>query len=73
MGHPVVHFEIIGTDGKRLQDYYSELFDWEIDADNDMSYGVVPREGNVTGKGSASAVACARRARRLRRACDVLR
>jgi predicted enzyme related to lactoylglutathione lyase len=51
MGHPVVHFEIIGTDGKRLQDYYSELFEWEIDAGNEMSYGVVPREGNVNPEG----------------------
>jgi predicted enzyme related to lactoylglutathione lyase len=47
MGRPVVHFEIIGTDGDRLQAYYSELFGWEIDADNPMDYGVVSREGNV--------------------------
>jgi predicted enzyme related to lactoylglutathione lyase len=51
MGQPVVHFEIIGTDGKRLQDYYSELFGWEIDADNPMNYGMVAREGNVSSEG----------------------
>ena len=51
MGRPVVHFEIIGTDGDRLQAYYSELFGWEIDADNPMDYGVVSREGNVGADG----------------------
>ncbi|HEY0484710.1 MAG TPA: VOC family protein [Mycobacteriales bacterium] len=42
MGRPVVHFEIIGTDGPKLQQYYAELFGWEVDADNPMGYGVVP-------------------------------
>jgi uncharacterized protein len=47
MGQPVVHFEIIGKDAKKLQDYYSELFGWEINADNPMNYGIVAREGNT--------------------------
>jgi predicted enzyme related to lactoylglutathione lyase len=51
MGRPVVHFEVIGTDGKKLQAYYSELFDWELDTDNPMGYGVVPREGNTSPEG----------------------
>jgi uncharacterized protein len=51
MGHPVVHFEIIGQDAERLRGYYSELFGWEIDADNPMNYGIVQREGNVTDEG----------------------
>jgi predicted enzyme related to lactoylglutathione lyase len=41
MGKKVVHFEIIGKDGKKLQDFYSKLFDWKIDANNPMSYGMV--------------------------------
>ena len=52
MGRPVVHFEIIGKDGKALQDYYSELFEWPIDADNPMSYGIVAREENVNADGT---------------------
>jgi predicted enzyme related to lactoylglutathione lyase len=48
MGNPVVHFEIIGRDGALLQNYYSQLFGWEIDANNPMNYGLVSREGNVT-------------------------
>jgi uncharacterized protein len=51
MGQPVVHFEIIGKDGARLQSYYSELFGWEIDANNPMNYGVVSREGNTNADG----------------------
>src|SRR5438876_7765341 len=51
MGQPVVHFEIIGKDGEKLRNYYSELFGWDIDANNPMSYGMVPREGNVSPEG----------------------
>jgi predicted enzyme related to lactoylglutathione lyase len=51
MGQPVVHFEIMGLDGEKLQSYYSDLFGWEIDSDNPMNYGIVPREGNVNADG----------------------
>jgi len=51
MGQAVVHFEVVGKDGDKLQSYYSELFGWEIDADNDMKYGMVAREGNVSAEG----------------------
>ena len=52
MGQPVVHFEVIGRDGEKLQSYYSELFGWEIDASNRMGYGVVQRDGNVNADGA---------------------
>jgi len=51
MGQPVVHFEIIGKDGEKLRSYYSELFGWEIDADNPMNYGIVQRDGNTGADG----------------------
>ncbi len=51
MGQPVVHFEVIGKDGEKLRGFYSELFGWEIDADNPMNYGMVSRDGNVTEDG----------------------
>ncbi len=41
MAHPVLHFEILGPDGAALQKYYSELFGWEINADNPQNYGMV--------------------------------
>jgi predicted enzyme related to lactoylglutathione lyase len=51
MGHPVVHFEVIGNDAERLQSYYSELFGWDIDASNALGYGIVQREGNTNADG----------------------
>jgi len=51
MGQPVVHFEITGGDTKAMIDYFSQLFGWEIDANNPMNYGLVPREGNTTADG----------------------
>jgi predicted enzyme related to lactoylglutathione lyase len=56
MGRPVVHFEILGNDGARLQAFYSELFDWRIDSNNPMNYGIVDTrgEGGINGGISAS-------------------
>ena len=51
MGQPVVHFEVIGKDADKLHAYYSDLFGWEIDADNPMSYGIVQRDGNTNTDG----------------------
>jgi len=45
MGRPVVHFEIYGKDPKKLQDFYAKLFDWKIDANNPMNYGLVDTGG----------------------------
>jgi predicted enzyme related to lactoylglutathione lyase len=47
VGQPVVHFEVVGKDGTKLQRYYGELFGWEPDADNPMNYGMVSREDNL--------------------------
>ena len=52
MGQPVVHFEVIGKDGEKLQSYYSELFGWDINADNEMKYGMVTREDNLAADGT---------------------
>jgi len=50
MARPVVHFEITGKDARKLQDFYGKLFDWKIDADNPMSYGMVEAgEGGIGG------------------------
>jgi predicted enzyme related to lactoylglutathione lyase len=52
MGQPVVHFEVIGRDGPGLQRYYSDLFGWQIDANNPMNYGLVQRDGNTAPDGT---------------------
>src|SRR5258708_1350281 len=45
MANPVVHFEITGKDGKKLQQFYGQLFSWEVDANNPMDYGMVSAGG----------------------------
>jgi uncharacterized protein len=51
MGQAVVHFEVIGKDGEKLRGFYSDLFGWEINADNPMNYGMVQRDGNTNADG----------------------
>jgi uncharacterized protein len=51
MGQPVVHFEVVGKEGEKLNGYYAEMFGWEIDANNPMKYGIVDREANVNSEG----------------------
>ncbi len=51
MGRPVVHFEVVGKDGEKLQSYYADLFDWNVNAENEMKYGLVDREANSNAEG----------------------
>jgi predicted enzyme related to lactoylglutathione lyase len=46
--NPVVHFEVTGKDGRRLQEYYSELFGWKIDNNEALGYGTIahPADGS---------------------------
>jgi predicted enzyme related to lactoylglutathione lyase len=51
MAHPVVHFEIAGRDLARTQQFYREMFDWEIDTTTmGGEYGMIPAiEGGIGG------------------------
>jgi hypothetical protein len=50
MANPVVHFEVAGPDAAGLQTFYAGLFDWKIDANNPMNYGMVEAvEGGIAG------------------------
>lgn len=40
MGRPVVHWEISGHNAGKLQSFYAELFDWKVDTNNPMNYGM---------------------------------
>ena len=51
MGQPVVHFEIMGSDAEKLRSFYSQLFGWNINADNPMNYGIVDRADNLGADG----------------------
>ena len=54
MANPVTWFEITGKDGKKLQDFYSGVFGWNIDASNPMNYGMVDNAGKGIGGGISS-------------------
>ncbi len=49
MGYPIVHFEIMGKDGEALQDFYSNVMGWKIDANNPMNYGMVDTDAGSAG------------------------
>jgi predicted enzyme related to lactoylglutathione lyase len=51
MGSAVVWFEVAGRDLPALSDFYGRLFDWKVDADNPMQYGMVDTraEGGIPG------------------------
>lgn len=50
-GKPVVHWEINGSDGPALWKFYSELFGWNVDGNNEWKYGVVSSEAGGIGGG----------------------
>ncbi len=41
----VVHFEILGNNPEELNKFYSDVFDWEIDTNNPIGYGMVKSSG----------------------------
>lgn len=41
MGAPVVHWEINSNNAEHLQEFYSRLFGWSVNANNPMRYGLV--------------------------------
>jgi hypothetical protein len=50
MADKVVHWEVTGKDGKKLQQFYSQLFGWNVKADNELNYGIVePDEAGLGG------------------------
>jgi predicted enzyme related to lactoylglutathione lyase len=53
MGQPVVHFEVIGKDGPKLREYYSELFGWQFGEPlGPTNYAVTMRDDNVNEQGA---------------------
>lgn len=56
MAAPVVHVEIVGNDGKVLNAFYSEMFDWDIDTDNQIGYGSVELAGSNAGAGMSAGI-----------------
>jgi predicted enzyme related to lactoylglutathione lyase len=51
MANPVVHFEVLGRDAKKLQDFYTKLFGWKVGESGDSNYGLVEPVGSGIGGG----------------------
>ena len=51
MGAPVIHWEISARDAKRAQEFYSNLFDWKVNANNPMNYGLVNTGSKIGAQG----------------------
>ncbi len=45
----MVHFEVTGRDGPSRQRFYGERFNWTIDANNPMGYGMVDTGSSPAG------------------------
>ncbi len=51
MPNPVVHWEVHGRDGKKLEEFYRNLFNWHVEHVDAMNYGSVDThaEGGING------------------------
>lgn len=47
MSNPIVHLEVVGQDGGKLMSFYSDLFGWQLDANNPQNYGVGQLDDSV--------------------------
>ena len=47
MGSKVVHVEVTGKDGAKLQKFYSDVLGWSLDTNNPGGYGM-ERQGDLT-------------------------
>jgi uncharacterized protein len=48
MAARIIHVEVTGDDGAKLQQFYGDVFGWAFDTDNPGGYGLV-RQGEMTG------------------------
>ena len=60
MPNPVIHWEITGKDAPKLQQFYADLFGWNVNSDNPMNYGLVDTQteeginGGIANEGEAA-------------------
>jgi len=47
MADKIVHVEVAGTDGPKLQRFYSNVFGWALDTNNPGGYGML-RQGELS-------------------------
>jgi hypothetical protein len=47
MGAPIVYFEVAGPDGEALQSFYSNVFQWDINAQRTISAATAGIRGGI--------------------------
>jgi predicted enzyme related to lactoylglutathione lyase len=55
-GNKVGHFEIMGKDAAKTQQFYRDVFGWNVDANNPMNYGLVAGSDGGIGGGIGGAM-----------------
>lgn len=54
MADTIIHVEVTGKDGPKLQRFYGDVFGWQLDTNNPGGYGLL-RQGDLTaGIGAAT-------------------
>ena len=48
MATHVIHVEVVGRDGPKLQKFYADAFGWGIDTNNPDGYGMFREPGGLT-------------------------
>jgi uncharacterized protein len=47
MASQIIHVEVVGADGSKLQRFYGDVFGWDFDTNNPGGYGM-HRQGDLT-------------------------
>jgi predicted enzyme related to lactoylglutathione lyase len=45
VGNPIIHVEVVGKNAKGLQQFFGDLFDWDVDTDYPNDYGIAEKAG----------------------------
>ena len=48
MGTQVVHVEVTGKDGAKLQQFFKDVFGWSLDTNNPGGYGMYRQDDGLT-------------------------
>jgi predicted enzyme related to lactoylglutathione lyase len=51
MGNKIIHVEVVGKDGPALQQFYSDVFGWDLDTNNPGGYGMLRQDDLTAGFG----------------------
>ena len=47
MADQIIHVQVTGKDGPKLQSFYSDVFGWQLDTNNPGGYGML-RQGDLS-------------------------